>query len=213
MRACSRGLRRLWEGVREPVHGYRRPQWRLGVSCHLILLIRRWGRGRWRPCWGAWNTVCFPDMPVFYRIVQSHWAENALDGEGARKYGGRWNSAGLPAVYLAESRALAALEILVHAPREALRLEWRVMEVDVPVEWIEEMKKPPVGWRDQPVSDSARNVGNAWLRSVSSLALRVPSVIVPEEGALLLNPLHPKMAAIRSSGAKVFGFDPRLVFL
>jgi RES domain-containing protein len=149
-------------------------------------------------------------MPAFYRIVQSQCAESALDGEGARKYGGRWNSAGLPAVYLAESRALAALEILVHAPREVFRLEWRVIEVDVPGEWIEEMKNPPVGWRDQPASDSARGVGNAWLRSVRSPALRVPSVIVPEECALVLNPLHPKMAALRSSGAAVFSFDPRL---
>lgn len=149
-------------------------------------------------------------MPLFYRIVQSHWAASALDGEGARKYGGRWNAPGLPAVYLAESRALAVLEILVHAPREALRLEWRVIEVDVPGEWMEDLGKPPAGWRDQPTSDGARGVGNAWLRSFRSLALRVPSVIVPEECALLLNPLHPKMAALRSSGAKVFSFDPRL---
>ena len=60
-----------------------------------------------------------------------------MDGEGARLYGGRWNPPGIAAVYLAESRALAALEILVHAPREALALEWRVIPVDVPDEWIE----------------------------------------------------------------------------
>jgi RES domain-containing protein len=148
-------------------------------------------------------------MPAFYRIVQSRWAESALDGEGARKYGGRWNAPGLPAVYLAESRALAALEILVHAPREALRLEWRVIEVDVPAEWIESLEKPPVGWREQPASDLARGVGNAWLRSLRMPALRVPSVIVPEESVLLLNPLHPKVAKLRVSGPTVFSFDPR----
>lgn len=149
-------------------------------------------------------------MPAFYRIVQSRWAESALDGEGARKYGGRWNAPGLPAVYLAESRALAALEILVHAPREALRLEWRLIEVDVPREWIEDLGKPPLGWRDQPASDLARCVGNAWLRALRMPALRVPSVIVPEESVLLLNPLHPKVATLRSSGPTLFSFDPRL---
>lgn len=149
-------------------------------------------------------------MPAFYRIVQSRWAESALDGEGARKYGGRWNAPGFPAVYLAESRALAALEVVVHAPREALRLEWRVIEVDVPREWIEDLEKPPEGWRDQPASDLARGVGNAWLRALRMPALRVPSVIVPEESVLLLNPLHPKVAKLRSSGPTVFCFDPRL---
>ena len=68
-------------------------------------------------------------MPLFYRIVQEHWAAKALDGEGARLYGGRWNLPGVAAVYLAESCALAALEVLVHAPREALLLEWVVIEL------------------------------------------------------------------------------------
>ncbi len=149
-------------------------------------------------------------MPAFYRIVQSRWAESALDGDGARQYGGRWNAPGLPAVYLAESRALAALELLVHAPREVLRLEWRVIELDVPGEWIEDLGKPPVGWRDQPASDVARGMGNAWLRALRMPALRVPSVSVPEESVLLLNPLHPKVQDLRASGPKEFSFDPRL---
>ena len=52
--------------------------------------------------------------------MRMRWVTAAMSGEGARRYGGRWNPPGLPAVYLAESRALAALEILVHAPREML---------------------------------------------------------------------------------------------
>ena len=60
-------------------------------------------------------------MAMFYRIVQAHWAASAMTGEGARMFGGRWNPPGMPAVYLAESRALAALEIIVNAPREAIR--------------------------------------------------------------------------------------------
>ena len=87
-------------------------------------------------------------MPLFYRIVQEHWAATALDGEGARLYGGRWNSPGVAAVYLAESRALAALEILVHAPREALRLNWIMIELEVPDTWIDKVppSKLPTAW-------------------------------------------------------------------
>jgi RES domain-containing protein len=65
----------------------------------------------------------------------------ALDGEGARKYGGRWNPPGVRAVYLADSRTLAALEIIVHAPREVLPLEWRLMSVEIPAE-VPPSRKP-----------------------------------------------------------------------
>lgn len=151
-------------------------------------------------------------MALWFRIVQARWADSALDGEGARLHGGRWNPPGLAAVYLAESRALAALEILVHAPREALLLEWRVIAVDVPdaairvvaARWL------PEGWRDQPSSPAARHFGAAWLTKRAGLAISLPSVIVPQERTLLVNPRHPDAAKLRSAGLERFVFDPRL---
>jgi len=150
-------------------------------------------------------------MAAFFRIVQAHWAASAMSGEGARLHGGRWNPPGMAAVYLAESRALAALEILVHAPREAIRLEWRVIEVEMPDEWIE-IAKPedlPGDWRDLPSSPGARRFGAAWLRECKSPALSLPSVVVPEERALMVNPLHPDFIKLRVSEPQVFRFDPR----
>ena len=94
-------------------------------------------------------------MALWYRIVQERWAATAMDGEGARLHGGRWNPPGIPAVYLAESRALAALEIIVHAPREALALEWRVIPVDVPDEWIETARNLP----ESTIREEYRNTG------------------------------------------------------
>jgi len=151
-------------------------------------------------------------MPAFYRIVQSHWSVSAMSGEGARLFGGRWNAPGLAAVYLAESRALAALEIIVHAPREVLRLEWRVIRVDIPDEWIEKADHGtlPKTWRDQPSSSSAQKFGSAWLRANSLPALLLPSVIVPEEHTLLLDPRHPDVSRLKVFPPKVFSFDPRL---
>jgi len=149
---------------------------------------------------------------VFYRIVQVRWAATAMDGEGARRYGGRWNSPGLPAVYLAESRALAALEILVHAPREALLLNWIVIEVEIPDDWLEKVSLPdlPSNWRAQPSSSAAQAHGSEWLRSGRGLALVLPSVVIPEEHSLLVNPLHPRMRELKPGSPKPFSFDPRL---
>lgn len=135
-----------------------------------------------------------------------------MDGEGARRFGGRWNLPGVPAVYLAGSRALAALEILVHAPREALLLEWRIIEVEIPDEWIEKMNGVdlPKNWRDQPSSMAARDFGSRWIASSRNLALQLPSVIIPEEHAILLNPVHPQMKELRPGPPLRFSFDPRL---
>ncbi len=151
-------------------------------------------------------------MPQFYRIVQAHWAATALDGEGARLYGGRWNSPGVAAVYLAESRALAALEILVHAPREALVLDWIVIEVEIPDSMIERVPsaKLPVNWRMHPSSQTAQTFGSRWLRDYQNLALRLPSAVIPEESSLLLNPLHPAMRDMKPGKPSAFSFDSRL---
>jgi len=156
--------------------------------------------------------VFSPEMPAFYRIVQSHWAATAMSGEGARRYGGRWNLPGIAAVYLAKSRALAALEIIVHAPREALPLEWRVIRVEISDEWITTVDHTalPKTWHEQPSSSTAQNFGSAWLRENSALALQLPSVIVPEEHTLLLNPNHPQFTRLKVFSPNVFSFDPRL---
>lgn len=151
-------------------------------------------------------------MPLFYRIVQENRADSAFDGEGARLYGGRWNSPGVPAVYLAESRALAALEILVHAPREALRLNWIVIELEVPDSLIDRVpaSKLPGSWRLQPSSQQAQAFGTRWLRDFRNLALLLPSIVIPEENSLLLNPKDPAMSGMKPGKHKPFSFDPRL---
>lgn len=151
-------------------------------------------------------------MALFYWIVQEEWSATALDGEGARRYGGRWNLPGVAAVYLAESRALAALEILVHAPREALRLNWIVIELEIPDSRIERIPASslPENWQAQPSSRGAQVFGASWLRSGRNLALQLPSVVIPEEKSLLLNPFHPLMSEVIPGKPVPFSFDSRL---
>ncbi len=149
-------------------------------------------------------------MATFYRIVQAEWAASAMTGEGARLFGGRWNPPEIPVVYLADSRALAALEIIVNAPREVTALSWRIFDVDVPDALIETVKPDalPDDWQGLPSSPGARLHGQRCLKS-GVLGFKLPSAVIPEEYTLLLNPLHPDFGKLRVSRPKVFSFDPR----
>jgi RES domain-containing protein len=104
-------------------------------------------------------------------------------------------------VYLASSRALAALEILVHLPNPLSRRKpYFLVEAQIPADSLRD-----ASWAGDPAS-----TGADWIHAESSLALRVPSVLVPEEPNYLLNPRHPDMREIRTGAPVGFTFDPRL---
>jgi RES domain-containing protein len=130
----------------------------------------------------------------------------ALDGEGARRFGGRWNSAGRPVVYLSEHPALALLEVLVHLdlPPEDLPDDYVMLRVALPDD------TPPAQVAPEDTADP-RAAGDAWLEGRKSAVLRVPSVLVPQAMNLLCNPLHPAAQAVRIEATLPFRFDPRLL--
>jgi RES domain-containing protein len=147
-----------------------------------------------------------------WRICAARWAENAFDGEGARRFGGRWSSRGTPLVYCSESRALAMLEVLAHvdAPELLARTEWVLVSAGVPGNLLERPASFPVNWRDFPAPAATRRFGDDWADGGSSAALRVPSAVVPGEFNYLLNPLHPEFARITRGRPEPFAFDSRL---
>ena len=70
-----------------------------------------------------------------WRIAKSEHAgsvEEMLSGEGAARYGGRWNPKGVPAVYCSENSSLAALEILANLARPSTFPSYRILDLDVP---------------------------------------------------------------------------------
>jgi len=152
-------------------------------------------------------------MSVFYRIVGSHRAATALDGEGAAKMGGRWNSQGVAVAYLTESRALAALEILVHFGRDVALASWSVIETDIPDEMIDRvsLRRLPVGWNDLESLAVSREFGADWIKKGKNLGVILPSAIIPEERILMLNVRHPDFAKLKVSTPRPFLFDHRLV--
>lgn len=135
-----------------------------------------------------------------------------MDGEGARLYGGRWNSPGRRVIYASESRALALLEILVHLEdEEALRESYALFEITIPDERILALPRDlPDGWKDYPASSVSKGIGDQWLTGRASLALEVPSVLLPQESNVLINPDHPDFEYISVEGPFLFEVDPRL---
>ena len=137
-----------------------------------------------------------------------------LSGYGAFLVGGRWNLPGLPLLYTAESRSLAMLEVLVHVPAGDLPTDMYLLTVDLPDELGPEEITPadlPAGWQrlTQPLPTAV--LGHAWLQAGRTLALRVPSVLVPQEHNLLLNPAHPRFGQVRlATEPEPFHFDERL---
>lgn len=147
-----------------------------------------------------------------YRIVKARHALEAFTGEGARLYGGRWNHPGVPMVYAAHTRALAALESLAHYAGAERRIAFVSYEIDVPDELVLRVDAAmlPAGWRSGEPAAATQDTGSVWQREGRSAALAVPSVLIPEEACLLLNPAHPDTGRIMIMYPVPFEFDSRL---
>lgn len=126
-------------------------------------------------------------------------------------FGGRWNSTGVPLVYTSDSLALAALEVLVHLPRIERSKHgiphYMAIGLDVPESLIADQ-----AFGSEDALPDCQAFGDAWLASGSSLALLVPSRVIPLERNVLLNPRHPAMAEVKVSVTEPFVFDDRLGF-
>ena len=147
-----------------------------------------------------------------YRLVKTKHALDAFNGEGAKRYGGRWNAVGTPMVYAAQSRALAAMETLVHAAGADRRIQYVMYEIEIPdgLVLIFDKKKLPADWQNLSPPASVQAIGSAWQESLQSPALLVPSVMIQEECCILFNPEHPATKAIQIHYPTPFEFAGRL---
>ena len=147
-----------------------------------------------------------------YRLVKARHAAEAFNGEGARLYGGRWNAVGTPMVYAAQSRALAAMETLVHTSGADRRIQTVIYEIDIPDRFAHTLDRNdlPPDWQSLSPPASLQAIGSAWQASRESPALLVPSVMIQEEYCILLNPEHPDTQAIQVHYPMPFEFDGRL---
>ena len=147
---------------------------------------------------------------ILYRITNAKYADD-LSGNGARLYGGRWNSEGRPAVYLASSRSLAILESLAHLVPTNTPDDYFMLTIDVPDNFITvDVRSLPADWNKYPEQPFLKQLGNSFLAGKEHLLLKVPSVIVPDEYNYLMNPLHSNAAKVKIVKKDRFNFDSRL---
>jgi RES domain-containing protein len=144
-----------------------------------------------------------------YRIVKRSFVSTAFSGEGARLYGGRWNSPGTSVVYTSSTIALAVLEWRAHLT------QWpappvMIIEIEFSPDLVLTQPKLPRHWKQLPSQKANAAIGDNWVKSGKSAVLRIPSAIVPDEFNFLINPAHPDFGKIARGKPRLLRVDQRL---
>jgi RES domain-containing protein len=148
-----------------------------------------------------------------WRISKRKYATTAFNGEGARRFGGRWNSRGRSVVYTSATLSLAALETFVHIEISdagnlfvCIRAE---ISDEILMETIDISQLPP-NWRNLPAPSALSEVGDKWFDEGKTAILVVPSAVIPVENNYLINPLHPDFSILQIYPPQPFELDPRM---
>jgi len=144
----------------------------------------------------------------FYRIADARFGP--ADGEGARLYGGRWNSPGRAVIYACETYSGAMLEKLVHTGGRMPRHQVCVVFEAPDALAVEVLAEEAIeGWRSQDLR-VARLAGDSWLDRGRTAVLKVPSMVFPVEKNVVINPAHRDFRRIRTLGIEPVLWDQRL---
>ncbi len=147
---------------------------------------------------------------IVYRLCIEQYKDD-LSGTGAKLFGGRWNSVGIPVLYTTENISLAVLEILVRTDINHIPLHYFLLKLDLPelheVTIISKSKlkkdwKSDIGYTQW--------IGNEFIKSNKGLILQLPSAIVDEEHNFVINTSHADFKKVKISSSKKFSFDKRL---
>ena len=151
-------------------------------------------------------------MPRAFRLIKAKYAAEAFTGDGARRFGGRWNTAGTPVVYASSSIALAILEVLVNLEEPDELRHYRLAEARFERKLVRRLDpaRLPASWRMDPAPPEVVALGQEWLVAGSSTVYDVPSAVVAEERNYLLNPRHAHFGQVILMPPRSFAFDPRL---
>lgn len=147
-----------------------------------------------------------------YRLANARRADD-LTGTGSRLLGGRWNYIGTPVLYVAGSRALATLEVLVHSPVSYMPDYYQMLTIRVPEDSLLSvpLDQLPDGWDSLTPPELIKDLTESWLAANRFLLLKVPSAVVAGEYNYLINPAHPRIAEVTITDKQPYRFDTRLL--
>lgn len=141
-------------------------------------------------------------MAMWYRASRTENAQIVFSGDGGLYVAGRWNHLGKRIVYCSESIALCTLEWLAHHGLSVSGFNYYRYSINIPDKLITKFShsEMPKDWDAIPSTDATRDFAEEHLfSSKKSLAIAIPSVIVPEEYNLVINPLHMAFHGVVSS--------------
>lgn len=144
---------------------------------------------------------------LLYRIAKQKYIQD-ISGYGARLYGGRWNEKGFSALYTSSSLSLCICETLVHCDKSIIPQNMFFAEMEFPDNLI------PSDFIKIPEDSDQISVGTQWLKSKSSVCIKVPSIILPAEYNkdfnIIFNPEHPDFSKLKINTIVSCPFDLRL---
>jgi RES domain-containing protein len=124
-----------------------------------------------------------------YRLAQEPFIRD-LSGKGSYLYGGRWTTKGTYAVYAAATRSLAYLEYVVHQYERDFwptNLEMATIEIDESKLKVITAPHLPDDWHKMTYSYECQRFVTEIFKN-NCLGVVIPSVIIPQENNVILNP-------------------------
>lgn len=146
-----------------------------------------------------------------YRISKCPYI-NDLSGTGSTFFSGRWHSKGSRVLYTAQSGALAMLESIAHLT-SVVALDMCLICLQLPIAPVKEITIAalPYNWNESPSPDALKIYGDELVKTDDYLALKVPSVILPEEYNYILNTRHKDYSKIKILYTRSILIDDRLL--
>jgi RES domain-containing protein len=147
---------------------------------------------------------------IVYRISNALYKED-ISGNGAAINGARWNSKGVRLLYSGEYISLVILESLVHLrenniPQNQFLLTLYLPDNEVPEINISKIKN---NWQEH--INYTQWIGDEFISANKSLALKVPSAVVPQENNYLVNPFHKDFKKVKITYSELLNLDKRLL--
>ena len=141
-------------------------------------------------------------MSIWFRGAQSQQKEIVFSGEGGLYVAGRWNQKGTKAIYCSQSISLCTLEWLSHNGLSVSGFSYHKFSIEIPDDLILKYAISDLSkeWCNTPSPNSNREFAGKNFFSLNEyVAMAIPSVMVPEEFNLVINPLHVSFEEIKKT--------------